>query len=112
MKTNMFSFTFLCKVSCICSFSIFVPILIKFSPKYRAKYLGMIFKILGSFCSVFNWKGANIWPQIRPRKIPVIHVWYTDFFSFQGFLVNWEIEKQVWDYMFGKDVLKVSQRSR
>ena len=30
------------------------------------------------------------------------------FFSFQGFLVNWEIEKQVWDYMFGKDVLKVS----
>ena len=39
----------------------------------------------------------------------MIHVWNNDiFFSFQGFLVNWEIEKQVWDYMFGKDVLKVS----
>ena len=28
-------------------------------------------------------------------------------FHLQGYLVNWEIEKQVWEYMFGKDVLKV-----
>ncbi|KAK3098322.1 hypothetical protein FSP39_018389 [Pinctada imbricata] len=25
----------------------------------------------------------------------------------KGYLVNWEIERQVWDYMFGKDFLKV-----
>ena len=35
--------------------------------------------------------------------LELCNVW----FFFQGFLVNWEIEKQVWDYMFGKDVLKV-----
>ena len=26
----------------------------------------------------------------------------------QGYLVNWEIEKQIWDYLFGRDGLKVS----
>ncbi|XP_014782503.1 actin-related protein 6 [Octopus bimaculoides] len=26
----------------------------------------------------------------------------------KGYLVNWEIEKQVWDYLFSKDVLKVN----
>ena len=25
---------------------------------------------MGSFCSTFNWEGADIWPEIRPRKIP------------------------------------------
>ncbi|XP_015748134.1 PREDICTED: actin-related protein 6-like [Acropora digitifera] len=25
----------------------------------------------------------------------------------KGFLVNWDIEKQIWDYMFGKEVMKV-----
>lgn len=25
----------------------------------------------------------------------------------QGYLVNWDIERQVWDYLFGKDALKV-----
>ena len=25
----------------------------------------------------------------------------------KGFLVNWDVEKQVWDYMFGKEVMKV-----
>ena len=30
----------------------------------------MIYSILGSFCSFFNWEGANFWPQSRPRKIP------------------------------------------
>ena len=34
------------------------------------KNLGMINSILGSFCSFFNWEGASIRPQIRPRKIP------------------------------------------
>ena len=41
------------------------------SPKCETKKLGMIYTILGSFCSFFNWEGANIQPQIRPRKIPV-----------------------------------------
>ena len=35
----------------------------KFSPKCRAKKLG-------SFCSLLNWEGAIIQPQIRPSKIP------------------------------------------
>ena len=42
----------------------------KFSPKYRTKKLGIIYTILGSFCSFLNWEGAVIWPQIRPKKIP------------------------------------------
>ena len=43
----------------------------KFSPKCRTKKLGMIYTILESFCSFSNWDGADIRPQIRPRKIPV-----------------------------------------
>ena len=27
---------------------------------------------------------------------------------FQGYLVNWEIEKQVWDYVYGKNCMNVS----
>ena len=53
MKTwfrTMLSFTFLCKFSCICNFTIFVRIFMKFSPKCRTKILGMIFTIFGSFC--------------------------------------------------------------
>ena len=42
----------------------------KFSPKYRAKELRTIFTILGSFFSFLNWEGAEIRPQIWPRKIP------------------------------------------
>ena len=42
----------------------------KFSPKCRTKKLGMIYTILGSFCSFFNWEGADIRPQIIPGKIP------------------------------------------
>ena len=42
----------------------------KVSPNCRTQKLGMIHTIFGSFCSFFNWEGANIWPQIRPRKIP------------------------------------------
>ena len=30
----------------------------------------MLFTILGSFYSFFNREGADIWPQIRPRKLP------------------------------------------
>ena len=42
----------------------------KFSRKCRTKKLGMIYTILGSFCSFLNWEGTYIWPQIRPWKIP------------------------------------------
>ena len=28
----------------------------------------MIYTILESFCSIFNWEGAYIRPQIKPRK--------------------------------------------
>ena len=44
----------------------------KFAPKCRNKKLGMIYTILGSFCSFLNWIGAIIRPQIRPRKIPAL----------------------------------------
>ena len=72
VNENMFSFTFLCKILCICNFGIFVPIFMKLSPKCRTKELGMnmVCTIFGSFCSFLNWEGADIWPQIRPRKIP------------------------------------------
>ena len=42
----------------------------KFSPKCRTKNLGMIYTILVSFWSFLNWEGADIQPQISPRKIP------------------------------------------
>ena len=29
----------------------------------------------------------------------------------KGFLVNWDVEKQIWDYMFGKDVMKVTRHN-
>ena len=54
--------------SCICNFGIFVLIFLKFSPKCRTKKLSMIHTILGSFCSFLNCEGADILPQIRPRK--------------------------------------------
>ena len=36
----------------------------------KTKQLGMIYTILGSFCSFFNWEGTDIRPKIRHRKIP------------------------------------------
>lgn len=27
----------------------------------------------------------------------------------KGYLVNWDVEKQIWDYMFGKDGLQVNR---
>ena len=41
----------------------------KFPPKCRTKKLGMVYTILGIFRSFLNWEGADIHPQIRPRKI-------------------------------------------
>ena len=46
----------------------------KFSPKYKTKKLGMIYTPLWEvFCSFLNWEGADIRPQIGPRKIPDIN---------------------------------------
>ena len=72
VNENMFSFTFLCKFSCIYNSAIFVWTIMKFSPKCRTKKLGMIYIILGSVCLFLNWERADIWPQIRPWKIPGI----------------------------------------
>jgi len=33
---------------------------------------------------------------------------YPGLFSWQGYLVNWDIERQVWDHLFGKERLAVS----
>ena len=44
----------------------------KFSLMGRPSELGMFYAILGSFFSFFSWEGADIWPQIRLRKIPVV----------------------------------------
>ena len=43
----------------------------KYSPKCRAKNLGMICTIFGRFCSFFNWEGADAGPQITHMKVPV-----------------------------------------
>ena len=69
---HMFSFTFLCKFLCICNFGIFIWIFMKFSSKCRTKKLEMIYTILGSFSLFLNWEGADIQPQIRPKKILVV----------------------------------------
>ena len=42
----------------------------KFSPKCRTKKLGMIYIILGCFCSFLIGKGLKFGPKIRPRKAP------------------------------------------
>ena len=55
----------------ICNFAYFGHIFRKFSPKCKAYILGVLFTILGSFCSYLDLVGANYWPQNRPRKIPV-----------------------------------------
>ena len=44
----------------------------EFSPKCSTKKLGMVYTIMGRFCSFMNWEGADIWHQIRPRIIPEI----------------------------------------
>ena len=46
--------------------------------KCKTKKLGMIYTILGCFCSFFNWEGADILPQIRPRKSPASQPLHTD----------------------------------
>ena len=28
----------------------------------------------------------------------------------KGVLVNWDVEKQIWDYIFGKEVMKVERQ--
>ena len=45
-----------------------VRIFTKFSPKCRTKKLGMIFTILGSFCSFLNWEGPMFGPKSSLRK--------------------------------------------
>ena len=54
----------------ICNFAIFGLIFIKFSPKCRARKLGIYYISLGRFCSILNWEGADIGPQIWPRENP------------------------------------------
>ena len=66
----------------------------KFSPKCRTKILGMMYTILGSFCSFLNWEGADIRPQIRPRKIPaVIRVsWFSCVLALLYYLITCNCE--------------------
>ena len=45
------------------NFAILVLIFMNVSPKCRTKELGIIYSILGSFCSFFNWEGADIRPK-------------------------------------------------
>ena len=76
-----------------------------------------IHSFLGSFCSFLNWEGGDIWLQIRPRKIPVIHVWtiLIVFFSISGFLGELgereaSVGLHVWERCFkGKSKVKVNK---
>ena len=65
VNENTFSFTFLCKISCICNFGIFVWIFMKFLRICRTKKLGMInmYIILGSFYLFFVGKGPIFGPK-------------------------------------------------
>ena len=45
----------------------------KFSPNCRSKELGVLFTILGSFCSFLDWEGADILPKNGPRKNPCVN---------------------------------------
>ena len=64
---NMFSFTFYANFHASVTL-----VFMKFSWKCRtmSMKLVMIYTILWSFCWFFNWEGAVIRSQIRPRKIP------------------------------------------
>ena len=64
--------TTLLQISCCGSFAIFGPIFMKCTPKSRTNEFEMMFTILGSVCSILDWEGADIRPQTRPKKIPVI----------------------------------------
>ena len=57
----------------------------KFSPKFRTRKLGIINTIWGNFCSFFKWEGADIRPQIRPKKNPLQQ---KTFLNFGGSLRN------------------------
>ena len=61
---NIIFFMHQCVNENICNFAIFGPICMKFSPNCRAKELGILFTILGSFSSFLDWERAD-----RPRKI-------------------------------------------
>ena len=58
------------------NFRIFLRIFMKFSAKFRTKKMRIIYTILSSFCSFLNWEGADMGPQIRPRKIPDYYIDY------------------------------------
>lgn len=36
-------------------------------------------------------------PTLPPSKLP------------QGYLVNWDVQRQVWDYLFGKEMYQVTK---
>ena len=58
----------------ISKFAIFGPIFINFSPKCRAKKLGIMIHHFGKILSFLNLEGADIGPQIWPREIPGPHM--------------------------------------
>ena len=62
-----------------------------FPLKCRTKQLGMLYTILGIFCSFLNWKRADIWPQIRLRKIPMLGH-FSHFFSTKDSLVSYSFD--------------------
>ena len=64
----MSSFTFVCKFSCICYFSTFVLIFMKFSSKCRAKKLGMIHTIWEVFAYFELGKGPIFGPRFGPGR--------------------------------------------
>ena len=59
VNENMFSFTFLCKLSCICNFAIFVRICMKFSPKCRTNKFVMITPFWDVFAHFLIGKGPT-----------------------------------------------------
>ena len=88
VNENMFSFTFLCRSSCICNFDILVRIFMKFSPKCRTKKLGMIYTILECFCLYFLIGKETIFgPKSGLGKSLQISYYINDLLSFEGLLI-------------------------
>ena len=68
VNENMFSFTFLCKFSCICNFAFFVRIFMKFSPNVELRNWELYTPFWAVFAYFIIGKGLIFGPKSGLRK--------------------------------------------
>ena len=78
----------------------------KFSSKCRTEKLKMIYTILG-FSSISNWEVVDIWPQIRPRKIPVSASLFWQFLVDLCLILRSVIYKLIYTFYIFVQVLQI-----